>query len=272
MRSMSVILLSSVALLAPLSAPADEIRLVDGRVLEGEVISAPDADVIDLRTGSGSMKVVQHFTRAQVLSISYGASPRQKALDSLVADRARLGDGGSADEWWALAERARELGDSVTHRELASETVARDRNHASARKALGQIRQRGVWMRPHEAAIARGEVLHNGRSMTWAEREAAVAQAARDRELLVARRAEREKEARERRLRAAAEAAAYYDVPTSTVLPGYHGSYARDCRVVYWPVVGAHQHSSVIHSGGGSGLTVSAGGQGNGFSWGFTWR
>lgn len=270
MRTLMVILSLSALVLG---ASADEVRLTDGRVLEGVVVSEPDADVVDLRTGSGSMVVVQHFARSQVLGITYGTSPRQKALDALRADRARLGDGGTAREWWALAERARELGDSVVHRELATETVARDRGHGAARKALGQIRQRGVWMRPHEAAISRGEVLHNGRYMTWTEREVAVAQVARDRELAVARRAERAKEARERRIRAAAEAAAYYDPPTATILPGYTAAgHPRDCRVVYWPVVTGHPVQTVIQQGGVGGLTVSAGGQSNGLSWGFTWR
>lgn len=254
---------------ALLGMHADEVRLADGRVLEGEVVSKPDADIVDLRTGSGSLVVIQHFARAQILGITYGTSPRQKALDGLRADRKRLDDEGSPDEWWALAERARELGDPIAHRELAAETVTRDRSHGPARKALGQIRQRGVWMRPNEAAVSRGEVLHNSRYMTWPEREAAVAQVARDREVAVARRAERDKEARERRIRAAAEAVAYYDAPTETILPGYHGSgYAHDCRVVYWPVVTGH--TVVQH--GGSGLTVAASGHNHNTSWGFTWR
>jgi len=259
-------LAAAVSLAADLAA--DEVRLADGRVLEGEVVSAPEADIVDLRTGSGSMVVVQHFPRRQVVGITYGTSPRQKALASLQDDRVRLGEDGTADEWWALAERARELGDSVAHRELAAETVARDRAHGPARKALGQIRQRGVWMKPHEAAVSRGEVLHQGRSMTWPEREAAVAQAARDRDIALARRSERDKEARERRIRAAAAAVAYYDPPT--VIPGYGVSGPhRDCRVVYWPVV-TGQTTTLVQGGGG--LTVNASGHGHGFNWGFTWR
>ena len=266
MRVLPIALLLS----AFLGLHADEVRLADGRVLEGEVVSKPDADIIDLRTGSGSLVVIQHFARAQILGITYGTSPRQKALDGLRADRKRLDAEGGADEWWALAERARELGDPIVHRELAAETVARDRNHGPARKALGQIRQRGVWMRPNEAAVSRGEVLHNNRSMTWPEREAAVAQVARDRELAVVRRAERDKEARERRIRAAAEAVAYYDPPTETLLHGVHGlGYPRDCRVVYWPVVSGH---TAVVQPGGSGLSVSAQGHSHGMRWGFTWR
>ena len=263
----SVLLLSSL-----LGLHADEVRLADGRVLEGEVISSPDAGIVDLRTGSGSLVVVQHFARAQILGITYGTSPRQNALDGLRLDRIRLGEAGSAEEWWALAARARELGDTIGHRDLAAETVARDRDHGPARKALGQIRQRGVWMRPNEAAISRGEVQHNGRFMPWAEREAAVAQVARDREVAVVRRAEREKEARDRRIRAAAEAVAYYDPPQATVIPGYHGwDRARDCRVVYWPVTTGCQ-TAVVHQGGGAGLTLSAAGHSSGLRWAFTWR
>jgi len=268
MRVLPVILLLTLAF--SFSLRADEVRLADGRVLEGEVISQPDADIVDLRTGSGSLVVIQHFPRGQIVGIVYGTSPRQKAQDGLRAERQRLGDEGSAEEWWALAERARELGDSIAHRELAAETVARDRHHGPARKALGQIRQRGIWMRPNEGAVSRGEVLHNGRSMTWPEREAAVAQAARDRDLAVARRSEREQEARDRRIRAAAESVAYYDPPSATVIPGYQGSnQARDCRVVYWPVVSGH---TTVVQHGGSGLSVTASGRSSGLSWAFTWR
>lgn len=252
-------------------ACADEVRLVDGRVLDGEVISPPDAEVLDLRTGSGSLVVVQHFPRAQVAEVRYGTSPRQRAVAAVQDARRRLGDGGDAGEWWALAEQAREAGDPVLQRELAGEVVARDRQHAAARRMLGMVRARGVWMRPAEAAVARGEVLHLGRWVSWPEREAAIAQAEHERQEALARREEREKEARERRIRAAAAAAVENQrFEESTIIPGYSGSYGygNGCRVVYWPVVNG---VTTVNHGTGPGLVVSGSGRSGSSSWSFTW-
>lgn len=253
---------------------ADEVRLVDGRVLEGEVISRPDAEMIDLKTGSSSLSVVQHFHRSQVASITYGASPRQKAIAAIVAEAKRLGDGGTADEWWALAEKAREAGDSPYHRELAAITVERDRNHAAARRALGMVRYKGVWMRPNEAAVARGEVMYQGRYVTWNDREEAIRQAQAQKEAAIARRQEQEREARERRLRAAAEAALrpdpgpIYTPPASTYV---YGSYTPGpyYQAIYWPGL---CHPRPVVYGGGSTLSVSASGHSGSTSWSLNWN
>lgn len=252
---------------------ADEVRLSDGRVLEGEIVSPPDAEMLDLRTGSSSLSVIQHFPRSQVVAVTYGASPRQKALAAIVADATRLGDGGTAEQWWALAERAREAGDSPYHRELAGIAVERDRNHAAARRALGMVTYKGVWMRPNEAAVARGEVLHEGRFLTWADREAAIHQAQVRKDQLIARRAEQEKAARERRLRAAAEAAVYSDPGPGLGIRasssgGHHGyAHGSSYHVIYWPGL----YPAPVPHCGGSSVSLSVSGSHDHGNWSFSW-
>jgi len=259
---------------------ADEVTLTDGRVLEGEVISRPGADILDLRTGSSSLSVIQHFPRSQVASVSFGVSPRQKALEAIASDAKRLANGGTAEEWWALAERAREAGDSPYHRELATITVERNRNHAAARRSLGMIQYKGVWMRPNEAAVARGEVLYEGRYLTWADREEAIHQAQLHRELVAARRAEQEKAAHDRRMRAAAEAAAYDPGPGSGI-EIYSSAYSQGVynpgsyyHSVYWPnlcqPVATPYYNNNCNSG--SNLTIAATGSSGNSSWGLIWR
>ena len=255
---------------------ADEVTLTDGRVLEGQVISRPEAEILDLRTGSSSLSVIQHFPRSQVASVSFGVSPRQKALESIASDAKRLANAGTAEEWWALAERAREAGDSPYHRELAAITVERNRNHAAARRSLGMIQYKGVWMRPNEAAVARGEVLYEGHYLTWADREEAIHLAQLHREQVAARRAEQEKEAHERRLRAAAEAATYdpgpgsgLEIYSSASPRGVYnpGSYYHS---VYWP--GLCQPVAAPYCNGGSNLTLSASGHSGNTSWSLNWN
>jgi hypothetical protein len=273
--SLTLLLLGGMALVT-----ADEVKLSDGRVLEGEVISRPGADVLDLRTGSSSLSVTQHFPSSQVVAVTYGVSPRQKALAAIAAEAKRLGDGGSAEEWWALAERAREIGDSPYHRELAAITVERDRNHAAARRVLGMVKYKGVWMRPNEAAVARGEVFQDGHYMTWNDREEAIRQAQVHKEQVASRRAEQEKEARERRLRAAAEAAAYSDPGPGPGLyssSSAYGAYAIPVgpayRAVYWPGLCPTGNGMVYgNTRSGSILSVSASGHSGSTSWSLNWN
>ncbi len=256
---------------------ADEVRLRDGRVLEGDVVSAPDATVVDLRTGSGSLIVVQHVPVDQVERIDYGPSPRLVALEKLRAERAQLGDRGDASALWALALRARELRDQVLFRELAADIVASERDHGEARKALGMVRYRGVWMRANEAAIARGEVLHQGQWLSWAAREEQVQLAARRQADAQARREAREREARQRAIdRAVDEPAAATLVPGYTTrggagIPLYAnggGAYypGLSPHVVYWPPV-----CPAPGPGYGGGVSVHGHGGGSSSSWDFSW-
>ncbi|HYE06074.1 MAG TPA: hypothetical protein VEL07_11225 [Planctomycetota bacterium] len=277
MRALPSYVIVAALLLGAAPLIADDVHLLDGRVLEGEVVSAPDEDPVRLRRGSGTLTVVQHIPRDQVVQVVFGTNERQLAVAAVQADRAALAavpDGGDAEEWWALAERARDLGDPGLARELAIEVVARDRGHADARRLMGMTLVKGVWMRANEASVATGQVLHQGRWMTWDERQAAIA----DQERRVGLAAARREAADERRAaRAAARAATQLPYgPISTPAYSYGGygygldnPYRRHPTIVTWPGCGV---GSGTGSSYGSGLTVAGSGSSGGSSWAFTWR
>jgi hypothetical protein len=243
---------------------ADEIQLNDGRVLEGEIISKAEADVVDLRTASGGISVTQHIPRHQIVSITIGTTPRQAEQAAIAKDRKALGEGGSAQEWYALVERARAVGDGVLARDLAEEVVSRDRQHAEAHKLLGHSSYRGVWMRQNESNLAQGLVIHKGRFVTWDQRDELIAKADAEREAAEARRTQREEDRRRRQIQAASVAALastpdpYYAYPTTTAY-----------RAVYWP---AYCNQVLPRPAPVSNVSINAGGGSSGFSWNFSWN
>jgi hypothetical protein len=244
---LAVCVLGSAGVLA-----GDEIHLIDGRVIEGEVTSPPEAATVDIRSGAGSLVAIQHFERAKVARIVYKTSPRQARLGELAARRAALTAEASADDCYRLALQFREAGESAQAKELAGEAVARDRQHAEARKLLGQALYNGVWMRPAEIALARGEVFFDGRWMPFAEREAILADQARRREeAAVARKA------LEERRRSAALAAASSEMHPPTAVPGSYsygylaGNPLAPYRAVYWPAYGGYPVGGSYLGGGG---------------------
>ncbi|MBA3846341.1 MAG: hypothetical protein H0X45_06835 [Planctomycetes bacterium] len=269
----SLALVAAVLLLGAAPVVADDVHMLDGRVLEGEVVSAPDEDPVRLRRGSGTLIVVQHIPRDQVAQVVFGTNERQLAVAALQAERVALSahpDAGEAQAWWALAERARDLGDPGLARELAIEVVARDRGHADARRLMGMTLVKGVWMRANEAAVATGQILHQGRWMTWDERQAAIANQERRVGLAAARR-----EAADERRAARASARVGTQLPYGPISTpaysydgygyGYDNPYRRQPVIVTWP--GCHVGSSY-----GSGLTVAGSGSSGSSSWSFNWH
>jgi len=252
---------------------ADEITLVDGRVLEGEVISDPDADVVDLRTTSGGMSVTQHFPKHQIAKITYGSTPRQQAVAAVAKARADLGEGGTAEQWFALVQQAKAIGDPILTRDLAGEVVARDRRHAEAHRLLGHVSYRGVWMRANEASLAQGLVVHDGRAITWREREELLARAEEERLLAQERRQQREADRRDRLLRAAAARAVTDGPGDSYYSNGYFSSsdYYYPYRSVYWQPGCAPVYATPVY-GGGSSISIGGSGGSGSFNWGFSWN
>ncbi len=188
--------------------PGDELYLTDGRVIEGEIISAADADVIDIRVGTAGLVAIQHFPRAKVQRVVHRVSARQTAMNEVQQqiDALSAKPDATAAEWWTLTRKLQERGESATARDLATRVVVLDRHHAEARKILGMVRHHGVWMRANEIATARGEVFFRGAWVTWAAQEDALADEARKREELAAHRKEREEKRRQARIAAAAAA------------------------------------------------------------------
>ncbi len=260
----------SVCLLLSIStgtASADEVRMVDGRVLEGEVVSKPESDVVDLKVSSGGMSVTQHLPRHQIVSVTYGVSARQKEAAAIATARADLGSDlekkGDAAAWYALVERARAIGDNILGRDLAEEVVLRDRQHAQARSLLGQNRYRGVWMKTSEQRLAEGLVVHQGRAVTWDEREGLLAKAEATRQAAEDRRTQREEDRQRRAIQAASVAAL-----ASTPDPYQNIRYPAQ-RAIYWPPVCTPVLPPQAIS---SGIRISAGGGSSSFHWNLNWN
>ncbi len=131
---------------------ADEVHLKDGRRLEGKVLEdKPSGVTLRLRFG-GDLT----FPRAQVEKVVLKALPEEE----LEVRRKALAADDAAGRW-ALAEEAKGLGLRKVFEDLRAEVLRIDPDHAAARES-------------------RGDVLHDGRWMTPAERDRAVAEAARE--------------------------------------------------------------------------------------------
>lgn len=220
-------------------AAADEITLASGEVIDGEIL-VENVDEVRVRIVQGGMSAERAWPRSAVAKIVHGASPRQRDRAALAAEAAALPPDAPGGEWTRLALKARALGDQGQVRILAERACARDRNQAEAQRLLGRDLVNGVWMRPHEAAAARGEVWEAGRWMAWTERERLRAEAHERAERL---RAELAAAADRRRAAAAAAAAEQQSA-----------DYA-------WPVYTSYPNTRVSWWGDGYGY----GGYGNGY-------
>lgn len=269
MRLTTVILCATAAGLGWTSLEADEVYLRDGRVLEGEVISAPEAAVVDLKAGSGTLVAIQHFDRALVQRVTYGVSAREQALVDLRIRRAALASGGEAADWWALSISAREFGDPIMAKECATETLARDPQHAEAAKVLGLTRHNGIWMRANEAAVARGEIYFRDRWVTWGQREAVLADEAKRHEEAMTEQKARDENRRIAAAQAAVEAGANQPYPeTSLNIQNY--------QTPYVPLGGGSLYHSMYWQNAyapacGPFIGVHASGGGHNTSWSFSW-
>ena len=163
-----------VVLLAAAAAAADEVRLADGRVLEGKILSETATEVrLRLRFG-GEMTVA----RSQVKSIEKKDLPEEE----IEKRRAAL-DPKDAEGRWALALDAKARGVRKAWEELVEEVLRLDPDHAAANESKGRVRHAGRWMTPaeREKALkdeqaaekeAQGLVEHEGRWVTPEERDA----------------------------------------------------------------------------------------------------
>lgn len=270
-----------VALACGATASAAEVVLADGRIINGDIVSADERTIV-VRQTTGGMTAELHFRPEEVTEIRPGDSAAEAARVAREQQRAVLAQEGDAAAWWQFSQDCRRAGDNLAARSAAQEVIARDRTHEAAQRFLGFVPHRGVWMRPNEVAVAEGRVWFDGRWMSWAERQAAETQAeARRQAALVARQAAADRYAA--RASSSQSSAPWVGYPAITY--GYAQSVP---RMVYWPayglggqvghgytaagytVAGYHSSSSGGFGLGGGGLV--AGGSGSNGSWGVRWR
>lgn len=186
-------------------ARADEVRLRDGRVIEGSVLD--DGDHLLIRRRLGEVRV----PKADVTSVRETDDDFRR-LERLRRELAQ----GNADERYRFAAACRDLGFEDEARRAFLGVLRLDADHPGARAALGFVRHEGRWVTLADKHRAEGLVEHRGAWVTPAqkaelEREALArteaerrareeALAAREEERRAAREAERD--ARRERIRA----------------------------------------------------------------------
>jgi hypothetical protein len=244
---------------------ADEVTLADGTVIDGEVL-AEDAREVRVRIVQGGMTAERSWPRAEVQRIVRGESPRQRTLKDLRSEAERIAARDAA-AWTALAVRAQRHGDPAMARQWAARAVAIDRHRGEAQTLLGRELVNGVWLRPHEAAAARGLVWHDGRWLAWEERERLRAEelARRERQRAATLAAA---EAAERRRSAAPIASSGYDWPVS-----YRQRLVGPTRVIWWGGWPGYGYAQPWYPqvGGGSNLRVTGGWGGLDWNLQLTW-
>jgi hypothetical protein len=169
---MMTALVAVAATAAPLAAST--IHLLDGRVMEGEVVPGAQPTTVGIRLVSASYVAVIEVPRAEIRSIEFEAGPHERALADVLSGQRQLDadPGASAGAYLALATRAAAIGEDTLGRRLAQEVLARDGANAEAHRMLDEIQINGVWLSLPEAMQARGLVFFQNRWMTPAEAEA----------------------------------------------------------------------------------------------------
>ncbi|MEK7867657.1 MAG: HEAT repeat domain-containing protein [Planctomycetota bacterium] len=145
MRTAALIL----ALALPLAA--DEVRLKDGRVIEGKVVE--DGDTVRVQGQHGAVS----FSRDKVAKITIGPTRREQfgaRRASLAAD--------DIDGLFELAGWCDVEGFLRERDELLARCLELDPQHDGANEVLGRVKFNGKWMTAEEAAEAQGLVNWGG--------------------------------------------------------------------------------------------------------------
>jgi hypothetical protein len=161
-------------LLLAAAAAADEVRMKDGRLFEGKVLSDGAAEVkVRLRFG-GEITLA----KGDVASVEIKDLPEE----AIARKRAAL-DPKDAAGRWALAQEAKALKVRKAAEELVDEVLRLDPGHAAANESRGNVLHEGKWMKPAERdrlvaakekadKAGQGLVEHKGRWVTPEEKEA----------------------------------------------------------------------------------------------------
>lgn len=144
---------------------ADEVRLTNGRTLEGKATVLADGRV-EIEASFGTLVLAA----GQVLAIR----PSTPLAEEVAALQARL-DPGDAEGLYRLALWAREKGAATLARALLEQVLALDPDHEGARRALGYRRYQERWVTAAEHRALRGEVRFRGGWVPAAERDRVLA-------------------------------------------------------------------------------------------------
>jgi hypothetical protein len=156
-----------------IAAPAfaDVVHLVDGRSIEGRVVSVADGIVtIEGRFGNMTLKATD------VVSIERGETEWEQAERIAREQFETLAPGTAPDAILEGARRCRDADLLELEDELIKRILARRPDHAATRKFMGQVRHDGRWV---EQAVMLRETgkLGNGEWLTATEAEARAANA-----------------------------------------------------------------------------------------------
>lgn len=149
--------LLSLILLAALSLPADEVRLKDGRVVEGKVTERGDTIRVQGEHGAVS------FPRDKVEKVTYGPTRREQ----LAERRAAIADD-DVDALFELAGWCEFEGLLKERDALLARCLEIDPQHDGANEVLGRVKLYGRWMTAEQAAEAQGLVNWGGQ---WIPKE-----------------------------------------------------------------------------------------------------
>lgn len=138
MRTLSLFLLLAAWL--TLNLRAEIVTLSDGRVIEGEIISENESDIV-IKVASGKMTL----KREEIQSIDKRKSATAQLRDRMDA-LAKGKDNDNKDEWLTLAESAGAKGARDEATRAYSRVIQLDPNHSAARKALGFVKSNGEWV------------------------------------------------------------------------------------------------------------------------------
>lgn len=173
-------LAAALLLLAARPLAADVVHLANGGRIEGKVEKEADRIVVVNRFGR------RVFAAAEVRSIE----KKETVEEACERKRAAL-DPDDAEGRAALAAWLEENGWSAKAQEEYKAVLEIDPDHRGARKALGYLFFEGKWRTHDEVMELQGYVRHDGKWVTPAERDAAVAAADAEEAQKTRRKAER---------------------------------------------------------------------------------
>ncbi len=134
------------------SAPADQVHLTNGKVMEGKARELAD----------GRVQVELAFGTVTLPGDRVERIERGETLEELVRETLKALPPSDTASRFDLAQWTRDQGAHTLSRQILEEILALDPNHAGARQALGFRLYEGRWVTEEAFRTARGEILYDG--------------------------------------------------------------------------------------------------------------